>query len=106
MPPLQILRYTVFRLVVLAVIIALSSWLIRTRRVSPFSVLGRALRAVTDPVIRPVERRLVRMGGNPGHAGGWLVVITAGGGGGPVGGRGGAGAEVSRRAVAGGGRST
>lgn len=27
--------------------------------------------------MRPVERRLVRMGGNPAHAGGWLVVITA-----------------------------
>ncbi|HWC72837.1 MAG TPA: YggT family protein [Gemmatimonadales bacterium] len=27
--------------------------------------------------MRPVERRLVRMGGNPAHAGGWLIVITA-----------------------------
>jgi YggT family protein len=71
------LRYTVFGLVALAAIIALCSWLIRTKRVSPFSALGRALRAVTDPVMRPVERRLVRMGGNPTHAGGWLIVITA-----------------------------
>ncbi|HLZ44082.1 MAG TPA: hypothetical protein VKQ05_00210, partial [Gemmatimonadales bacterium] len=71
------LRYTVFGLVVVAALIALGSWLIRTRRVSPFGRLGRALRAVTDPVMKPVERRLVRMGGNPVHAGGWLVVLTA-----------------------------
>lgn len=70
-------RYTVFGLVVLAALIALGSWLVRTRRISPFGAIGRALRALTDPVMKPVERRLVRMGGNPTHAGGWLVVITA-----------------------------
>jgi YggT family protein len=75
--PQAVLRYTVFGLVVLAAIVALGSWLVRTRRVSPFGVLGRTLRSVTDPVVRPVERRLVRMGGNPVHAGGWLVVLTA-----------------------------
>jgi YggT family protein len=78
MPEFQAgLRYAVFGLAVLAVIVALGSWLVRTRRVSPFGVLGRTLRSVTDPIVRPVERRLVRMGGNPTHAGGWLVVITA-----------------------------
>ncbi len=71
------LRYAVLGLVVLAAIIALGSWLVRTRRVSPFGMLGRTLRSATDPIIRPVERRLVRMGGNPTHAGGWLVVLTA-----------------------------
>src|SRR5258705_8043930 len=81
MPGSQVvLRYTVFGLVVLAAVVALGSWLIRTRKVSPFGVLGRTLRSVTDPIVRPVERRLVRMGGNPIHAGGWLVVITAVGG--------------------------
>src|SRR5467141_5315986 len=72
-----VFRYTVFGLVVLAALVALGSWLVRTRRVSPFGALGRALRSVTDPIVRPVERRLVRMGGNPTHAGGWLVVLTA-----------------------------
>jgi len=72
-----ILRYTVFSLVVLSGLVALGSWLVRTRRISPFSMLGRTLRSATDPIVRPVERRLVRMGGNPTHAGGWLVVIMA-----------------------------
>jgi YggT family protein len=70
-------RYTVFGLVALAAALALFSWLVRTRRVSPFGALGKTMRAVSDPVMRPVERRLVRMGGNPAHAGGWLIVITA-----------------------------
>lgn len=75
MPPA--VRYTVFGLVALAALVALGSWLIRTRRVSPFGVLGRTLRSMTDPIMRPVERRIVRMGGNPVHAGGWLIVIAA-----------------------------
>lgn len=74
---LMVARYSVFGLVALAAVAALGSWLVRTRRVSPFGGLGRGLRAMTDPIITPVERRLVRMGGNPVHAGGWLVVITA-----------------------------
>jgi len=70
MPGFQVvLRYAVFGLVVLAAIVALGSWLVRTRKVSNFGVLGRTLRSVTDPIVRPVERRLVRMGGNPIHAG-------------------------------------
>lgn len=71
------LRYVVLGIVALASLAALGSWLVRTRRVSPFGVLGRTLRSATDPIMRPVERRLVRMGGNPVHAGGWLIVITA-----------------------------
>jgi len=75
--PNAVLRYSVFSLVALAAIIALCSWLVRTRRVSPFGALGKTLRAISDPVMRPVERRLVRMGGNPANAGGWLIVVTA-----------------------------
>ena len=78
MPPsLALVRYTVFGIVALAALAAFGSRLVRTRRISPFSALGRGLRAATDPILGPVERRLVRMGGNPVHAGGWLVVLTA-----------------------------
>jgi YggT family protein len=74
---LTIARYVVFGVFALSALAALGSWLVRTRRVSPFGPLGRGLRAVTDPVVRPVERRLVRMGGNPVHAGWWLIVVVA-----------------------------
>jgi YggT family protein len=79
-PVLTVLRYAVFGLVVVAALATLGSWLVRTRRVSPFSGLGRGLRSATDKILNPVERRLVRMGGNPSHAGGWLIVIAAIGG--------------------------
>jgi len=75
--PNVVFRYSVFGLVALSAVIALCSWLVRTRRVSPFGALGKTLRAISDPVMRPVERRLVRMGGNPANAGGWLIVVTA-----------------------------
>src|SRR5205809_6243948 len=81
MPELQVgLRYLVFAAFAASVLVALASWLVRTQRVSPFGALGRALRAASEPLIRPVERRLVRAGGNPVHAGWWLVVGVAAGG--------------------------
>jgi len=74
---LTVTRYTVFGLFALSALVAFGSWLVRTRRVSPFSPFGRTLRTVTDAIVRPVERRLVRMGGNPVNAGWWLVIIVA-----------------------------
>ncbi|MGH7546947.1 MAG: YggT family protein [Gemmatimonadales bacterium] len=69
-------RYAVFTAFAVSVLVATASWLVRTRRVSPFGALGRALRAASDPLIRPVETRLVRRGGNPVHAGWWLVIVV------------------------------
>ncbi len=71
------LRYLVFAAFVLSAFAALASWLVRTQRVSPLGRLGRALRAATEPVFRPVERRLLRLGGNPVNAGWWLVIAVA-----------------------------
>src|SRR2546428_1305654 len=78
MPDLQVvLRYLVFAAFAASVLVALASWLVRTRRISPFGPLGRTLRAASDPLIRPIEARLVRVGGNPVHAGWWLAVAVA-----------------------------
>jgi len=74
---IDIVRYSVFAVLVVAVIAAVGSWLVRTRRVSPFSPLGRVLRSTSDLVIAPVERQVVRRGGSPVHAGIWLVVAVA-----------------------------
>ena len=74
---LVVVRYAVLAAFGVSVLMAFASWLVRTRRVSPFGVPGRALRAVSDPFIRPVETRLVRAGGNPVNAGWWLVVGVA-----------------------------
>ena len=59
---LAVARYVVFVAFGAIVLVALAAWLVRTRRVSPFSVAGRALRAMSDPLIHPVEARLVRAG--------------------------------------------
>jgi len=78
MPPLlSIVRYTVFGAVALAALAAGASWLVRERHVSPFSLLGRFLRSASDPLLVPVETRLLKRGGNPRHAGWWLVVGVA-----------------------------
>jgi YggT family protein len=76
-PRLVILRYVVFGVFLLAVVLALLSWLVRTQRVSPFSAVGRGMRQLTDPVVQPLERLIVRRGGNPVQAGWWLVIIVA-----------------------------
>lgn len=81
MPELQVIaRYSVFAAFAVSGLVALASWLVRTQRVSPFGALGRTLRTASDPLIRPVETRLVRLGGSPVHAGWWLVVVVAGAG--------------------------
>ena len=72
-----VLRSVVFAAFCLSLVIALGSWLVRTRHLSPFGALPRALRRLTDPFLRPIETRLVRAGGNPTHAGWWLVIGVA-----------------------------
>jgi YggT family protein len=74
---LTLVRFVVLGVFLLAVLLAVMSWLVRTRRVSPFSAVGRGLRQVTDPVMHPIERLVVRRGGNPVQAGWWLVIIVA-----------------------------
>jgi YggT family protein len=74
---LVLIRYAVLAAFLVTVLAALGSWLVRTRRISPFGPVGRTLRQVTDPLMRPVERRVVRAGGNPVQAGWWLVIGVA-----------------------------
>jgi YggT family protein len=74
---LTIVRYSVFAVVALASVAAFGSWLVRTRRLSPFSTTGRFLKRASDWAVAPVERQVVRRGGNPVHAGVWLVVVVA-----------------------------
>jgi YggT family protein len=55
-------------------------WLVRTRKVSPFGPVARFMRSTVDPLIRPVERRVVRAGGLPSNAPWWALafVVLAG----------------------------
>lgn len=60
--------------------IFLVDWLVRTRRLSPFGAIARFFRRVIDPMLEPVERRVVRAGGLPSAAPWWALVAAAAGG--------------------------
>ena len=77
---MELLRYAVFAVFVAAAALAFGAWAVRTRRVDPFSTLGRTLRNLTDPLIRPMEGWVVRRGGNPQNAGWWVFGIALVGG--------------------------
>lgn len=74
------LRYAVFAVFAASVLIALGSWAVRTRKINPFSGPARLIRGLTDPFINPMERWLLRRGGNPQHAPWWLVAMVVVGG--------------------------
>jgi YggT family protein len=65
--------------VVLAAICALD-WAVRTRKISPFNAIARFCRSTVDPLIAPIERKVVRAGGTPAAAPLWaLAAVVVGG---------------------------
>jgi YggT family protein len=79
------IAYTAVRTAVLvallyASLIALTHWAVRSRRVNPFGAWPRAMRKLSDPVLLPLERRIVRAGGSPQNAPLWLLAIVIGAG--------------------------
>ena len=76
----DVLRYALFGAAVIAGIVALVDWLVRTRRINPFSGIARFFRRAVDPLMVPVERRVVRAGGRPASAPLWaLGAVVVGG---------------------------
>jgi YggT family protein len=60
--------------------VALTHWAVRSRRITPFGVWPRFMRRASDPVLLPLERRILRSGGSPQDAPLWLIgVVIAGG---------------------------
>ena len=77
---LGVLRLVVFAAAVVVLLLALLSVAVRSRRVNPFGPLGRLQRRVAAPVFAPMERAVLRAGGQPGHAPWWtLAAVVAGG---------------------------
>lgn len=60
--------------------VAVLDWLVRIRRLSPFGPVARFFRQHVDPLLAPVERRVVRAGGQPAHAPWWALAVTVIGG--------------------------
>lgn len=63
-----------------ASVVALTHWAVRRRRIGPFGVWPRLVRRVSDPVLLPLERRVIRFGGSPQDAPLWLLGIVILGG--------------------------
>ena len=74
------LGYIFFIVAVLLALVALLDWAARTRRISPFNPIARFFRSSVDPLIRPVEQRVIRAGGLPANAPWWALagVVLAG----------------------------
>jgi YggT family protein len=81
---LAIVYFAVRTLVIVALVyasvVALTHWAVRGRRIDPFGAWPRFMRKLSDPVLQPLERRILRAGGNPQNAPLWLLGIVIGGG--------------------------
>jgi YggT family protein len=74
------LRYAFFAAAVIVGIVAAIDWAVRTRRLNPFGGTARFFRRTVDPLMVPIERRVVRAGGRPSSAPLWaLGVVVVGG---------------------------
>ncbi|GAC1650277.1 MAG: hypothetical protein NVS4B3_08790 [Gemmatimonadaceae bacterium] len=77
---LAAIRSAFFLSAAVCTVVCLGDWLVRTRRLSPFGPVARFFRATVDPLIAPVERKVVRAGGLPSSAPWWALafVVVAG----------------------------
>jgi YggT family protein len=65
---------------VYASVVALTHWAVRRRKIGPFGAWPRWVRRASDPVLLPLERRVIRFGGSPQDAPLWLLGIVIVGG--------------------------
>jgi YggT family protein len=73
-------RILVIVALVYAALVALTHWAVRHKHITPFGPWPRFMRKISDPVLEPVERRVLRAGGNPQNASLWLLGIVIAGG--------------------------
>lgn len=53
---------------------------VQRRLINPFGRPARLVRGLTNPLLRPMERRLIRSGGNPQNAPYWIMGVAILGG--------------------------
>jgi YggT family protein len=75
-----VLRTALLSIAVVFGAICVLDWAVRARKISPFNAVARFCRSTVDPIIAPIERRVVRAGGTPAVAPLWaLAAIVIGG---------------------------
>src|SRR5438094_417306 len=77
---IDVVRTVLLYLAVAAAAVCAIDWAIRTRRIGPFNVVARFFRRRIDPLMGPMERVILRRGGNPSSAPWWtfLAVVVGG----------------------------
>jgi YggT family protein len=73
----ELLKVALLWAAIIVAVVAVTDWLVRTRRISPFGVIGRFFRQRIDPLLEPVERRVIRAGGMPANAPWWALAAVA-----------------------------
>ena len=77
---LSVVRAALLSIAVVFGVICVLDWAVRTRKISPFNAIARFCRATVDPLIAPIERKVVRAGGTPASAPLWaLAAVVIGG---------------------------
>jgi len=77
---IQVLRTALLSIALVFGAICILDWAVRTRKISPFNAIARFCRSTIDPLIAPIERKVVRAGGTPAAAPLWaLAAVVVGG---------------------------
>ena len=75
-----ITRWTVLGAFLLTCVVVATHWAVRQGRLQAFGPWPRFVRRTTDPLLRPIERRMTRFGANPQDAPLWLAGVVLVGG--------------------------
>jgi len=77
---IEVLRTILLSVALVFGVICVLDWAVRTRKISPFNAIARFCRSTIDPLIAPIERKVVRAGGTPAAAPLWaLAAVVVGG---------------------------
>ena len=77
---IDVLRTVLLSIALVVGAICVLDWAVRTRKISPFNAIARFCRSTVDPLIVPIERKVVRAGGTPAAAPLWaLAAVVVGG---------------------------
>ena len=77
---IQVVRMALLSIAVVFGVICILDWAVRTRKISPFNAIARFCRATVDPLIAPIEKKVVRAGGTPASAPLWALASVVIGG--------------------------
>lgn len=70
------LRIAVAVAFLFTLLVAVTHWMVREKKLAPFGPWPRIIRRLSDPLLQPIELRLLRSGGNPQKAPLWLAGLT------------------------------